>query len=61
MATFNATGSTNNINQVLWGWSTKLELRTDRPAGSVPLHGLLESVENLGTGVAEGDPFTLLT
>lgn len=61
MATFNATSSTNNVNQVLWGWSTKLEYRTDRAVTGTALHGAVQSVENLGTGVSTGDPFTLLT
>ena len=61
MATFNATSSTNNVNQVLWSYSTRLVWHTDRPAGSVALHGEVESVHNLGVGVATGDPFTLMT
>jgi hypothetical protein len=61
MATFNGNSATNNVNQVLWGWSTKLEWRTDRKAGSVARHGVVKSVENLGTGVTTGDPFTLLS
>jgi hypothetical protein len=61
MATFNATSSTNNVNTVLWGWSTKLVWHTDRPAGSVALHGQVQAAENLGVGVAAGDPFTLLS
>ena len=61
MATFNATSSTNNVNQVLWGWSTKLEFRTDRDVTGTDLHGVVQTVENLGVGVASGDPFTLMT
>jgi hypothetical protein len=61
MATFNATSDTNNVNQVLWGWSTKLEYRTDRAVTGTALHGAVQSVENLGVGVSAGDPFTLLT
>lgn len=61
MATFNDNGATNNVNQVLWGWSTRLELRTDRAVGAVARHGVVGSVENLGTGVTAGDPFTLLS
>lgn len=60
MATFNATSSTNNVNQVLWSWSTKIELRTDRPTTSHNLHDAVDSVENLGVGVAAGEPFTIL-
>ena len=62
MATFNATSSTNNANQVLWGWSTRLVLHSDRKASATVLRGsLIEAVENLGVGVSLGDPFTLLT
>lgn len=61
MATFNATSSTNNVNPIVWSWQTTIELRTDRPSGSVALHGLLTSIQNLGTGVAAGEPFTLLS
>lgn len=60
MATFNAASSTNNVNQVLWGWSTKLELRTDRDTSSHSRHDAVDSVENLGVGVATGNPFTIL-
>jgi hypothetical protein len=62
MATFNGNSATNNVNQVIWGWSTKLELRTDRASGSVARHGVVgDTLENLGTGVAAGEPFTLLS
>lgn len=60
MATFNATSSDNNINPVVWSWSTTIELRTDREAGSFSARDLVDSVQNLGVGVATGDPFTLL-
>jgi len=61
MATFNATSSTNNANQVLWSYSTRLVWHTDRPSGSVARGGEVESVDNLGVGVATGDPFTLMS
>jgi len=61
MATLNSTSSTNNVNAVLWSYSTKLEWRTDRAAGSVALHGQVQALENLGVGVTATDPFTLLT
>jgi len=61
MATFNATSSTNNANQVLWGWSTKLVLHTDRAVTGTARGDQVQAVENLGVGVAAGDPFTLLT
>jgi hypothetical protein len=61
MATFNATASVNAINPVVWGWSTTLEFRTDRAVTGTAQHGLVTSVQNLGVGVSQGDPFTLLT
>ena len=59
MATFNFTNSTNNANIVLWSFSTKLELRSDRDGVSVARGGLIEAVDNLGVGVAAGEPFTI--
>jgi hypothetical protein len=61
MATFNATSSTNNGNTVLWSYSTRLVFHTDRPAGSYARAAVVQSVDNLGVGVAAGDPFTLLS
>ena len=61
MATFNAAGSTNNVNQVLWSFGTKFEYRTDRAVTGTALHGAVKTIENLGTGVAAGDPFTVLS
>ena len=61
MATFNATSSTNNANQVLWGWSTKLVWHTDRKVTGAARGAEVQAVENLGVGVATGDPFTLMT
>jgi hypothetical protein len=61
MATFNSTSSTNNVNPLVWSWGTTIEFRTDRAAGSVARHGLVSSLQNLGVGVAAGDPFTLLS
>ena len=60
MATFNYTSSTNNGNAVCWSLQTTIELRTDRAAGTFARHALVDSVQNLGVGVAAGDPFTLL-
>lgn len=59
MATFNATGSTNNANIVEWSFGTALELRSDRPGVTVARGGLVELIANLGVGVAAGDPFTI--
>lgn len=61
MATFNAASSTNNVNPVLWSYSTRLVWHTDRDVSGTDRHGEVESVDNLGVGVATGDPFTLLT
>jgi hypothetical protein len=62
MPTFNFTNSTNDINQVEWSYSTKLEFRTDRKTtnGVHAKYDAVESVENLGVGVTKGNPFTLL-
>lgn len=60
MATFNGTSSTNNVNQVLWSLQTKLVWHTDRAVTGTARGGEVEAVENLGVGVAIGDPFTLL-
>lgn len=61
MATFNAASSTNNVNAVLWSYSTRLVWTTDRDVSGTNRGGVVESVDNLGVGVATGDPFTNLT
>lgn len=61
MATFNKTASTNNANSVFWSFSTKIENHTDRKSGTFARGALIRSVNNLGTGVATGNPFTLLS
>ena len=61
MATFNAAVSTNNANQVLWSLCTKLAYHTDRAVTGTVRGGEVQAVENLGVGVAAGDPFTNLT
>lgn len=61
MATFNYTTSTNNVNTVLYTWSTRLSYNTDRPSGAIARGGVVLSVDNLGVGVASGDPFTLMS
>jgi len=58
MATFNAASSTNNANAVLWSLSTKLEYHSDRKTSTTVRGGLITAVNNLGVGVAAGDPFT---
>jgi hypothetical protein len=60
MATFNANSRDNNVNQVLWSYSTRLVWHTDRPTSLHDMHAEVDSVQNLGVGVASGDPFTLL-
>lgn len=60
MATLNFTSSTNNANVVLWSFGTKLEKHSDRDGTSVARGGLISAVNNLGVGVASGDPFTVL-
>jgi hypothetical protein len=61
MATFNHASSTNNVNAVLWSLCTTLRWHTDRDVSGTSRGGLVQSVENLGVGVASGDPFTNLT
>lgn len=61
MATFNAASSTNNVNAVLWSYSTRLVWHTDRDVSGTNRGGEVEAVDNLGLGVASGDPFTTLT
>jgi len=61
MATFNSNSATNNVNQTLWSYSTKLAYNTDRASGSFGRGAEVQSVNNLGVGVAAGDPFTLLS
>lgn len=60
MATFNFTSSTNNANVVLWSLCTKLEKHSDRKGTSVVRGGLISAIDNLGVGVAAGEPFTIL-
>lgn len=61
MASFNHTSSTNNVNAVLYSYSTRLVWHTDRDVTGTSRGGVVESVDNLGVGVATGDPFTNLT
>jgi len=60
MATFNFTSSTNNANPVFWSYSTKIEERSDRKTSTTARAGLIRAVNNLGVGVAAGEPFTLV-
>jgi len=60
MATFNAASSTNDVNAVLWSYSTKLAWHTDRKVGSYARGAQVKAAENLGVGVASGDPFSLI-
>ena len=61
MATLNFVSSTNNVNTVLYSFSTRLMYHTDREAGAFARGAVLVSVDNLGVGVGLGDPFTLMT
>jgi len=61
MATINFVGSTNNVNQVEWSYSTKIVFLTDRPAGSFNLHDEIAADNNLGVGVTTTNPFTNLS
>jgi len=61
MATINGNAATNNVNQVLWSYSTKLVWHTDRETSVDSLHAEIQALEALGTGVTLTDPFTNLT
>lgn len=61
MATFNPSADTNNVNQVVWSWSTRLTYHTDRSVTGAARGAEVQAIDNLGVGVALGDPFTLLT
>jgi len=61
MATINGNSATNNANTVLWSYSTKIELRTDRAVGSIALHGVVQAIENMGVGITLTNPFTNLS
>lgn len=51
MATVNGTSSTNNVNQVLFSYSTALEFNSDRKGTGLALHGSIVKIENLGMSV----------
>ena len=61
MATINSTSSANNINPILFSYSTAIVLHTDRKTSVDALHAEIQSVQNLGVTVTETDPFTVLT
>lgn len=61
MATINFASSTNNINGVMWSYSTQIDVLTDRESGSFAPHALILSIANLGVGVTSTSPFTLLS
>ncbi len=60
MATINFTSSENNANTVLWSYSTKIVLHTDRPTSTHDMHAEVLAYNNLGVGVTAGSPFTIL-
>lgn len=60
MATINGNSATNNVNQVLWSYSTKLVFHTDRVTSADGLHDEIQAVEALGVGVTATNPFTNL-
>lgn len=61
MATRNSTSSTNNINQVLWSYSTAMAYTTDRKTTTTAARTLIKQINNLGTGTTKTNPFTNLT
>lgn len=60
MATNNtAQSSTNNVNFVLYNYSTAVEYISDRKASStILMHTSIERIENLGVSVTKTNPFT---
>lgn len=58
MATYNYTSSTNNVNFVLYSYSTGVEYFSDRAAGSIALHGSIEKIQGLGSSVYLTNPFS---
>lgn len=60
MATINGNSATNNVNQTLWSYSTKLVYHTDRDTTSHARHAEVDAVENLSVGVTTTNPFTIL-
>lgn len=61
MATRNSTSSTNNVNQVIWSYSTALAYTTDRTTSTTSARNRIKHVLNLGVSVTKTNPFTLLT
>lgn len=51
MATVNGASSTNNINQVLYSYSTALQFNSDRKGTGLALHASIVRIENLGMSV----------
>jgi len=60
MATFNSNSRANVINEVLWSFSTRLAWYTDRNTSAHNRGDEVDAVNNLGVGVARGNPFTIL-
>lgn len=59
MGTYNYTSSTNNVNQVLFSWSTVMNFFTDRKVSSSLLaRASIVKLEGLGVGVTVTNPFT---
>jgi hypothetical protein len=60
MSTINAVSTTNNVNAVVWTYSTAIALHTDRDTSADTRHAEIYRVDNLGVGVTATDLFTLL-
>lgn len=59
MATINYTSSTNNVNQLLFSWSTVMEYFSDRKVGSsVAARASIVKLQGLGVSVTTTNPFT---
>jgi len=61
MPTLNATSTTNNANQVLWTYQTRMVWHTDRAVTGAARGAEVQALENLGVSPPVGDPFTNLT
>ncbi len=61
MATRNFTSSTNNINPVVWSYSTAIDKTSDRKTTTTAARARIVEVLNLGVGVTRTQPFTNLT
>lgn len=60
MATINSNSTTNNVNHVVWSYSTSIALHTDRDTSADSKHAEIYRIDNLGVGVTMTSLFTNL-